>query len=66
MRRSETNEADEAESNRARASMEEPSGASTRTRHVIGRELDVIPGAALDVTDWAEVPVDDDQSCSPS
>ena len=64
VRRSDTNEADDAESRRARASMEEPPGASIRTRQVIRRELDVRPAAALDVTGWTDVPVDDGELCS--
>ena len=62
VRRSETNEADDAESRRARAQW--ASGASIRTRQVIRRELDVRPAAALDVTGWTDVPVDDGELCS--
>ena len=58
------NEADDAEARRAHASIEEPSGASIRTRQVIGRELDVRPAAVLDMMGWTDVPVDDGELCS--
>ena len=64
VRRSEMNKAEDAESRRARASVEEPSGRSIRTRQIIRRELDVRPAAALDVTGWTDVPVDDGELCS--
>ena len=50
VRRSEMNEADDAESRMDRALIEEPSEGSIRIRQVIRRELDVRPAAALDVT----------------
>ena len=58
------NEAEDAESRRARASIDELSGASTRTRQVMRRELDVRPAAALDLTGWTDVLVDDGELCS--
>ena len=39
--------AEEAQLSRTRASTNVPSGASTKIRHVISRELDVSPGVAL-------------------
>ena len=44
--RSEINDTEEAESSMARASTEDPSGASTKTRQVMSKSLDLIPIAA--------------------
>ena len=44
---SETNDAEEAESSRARASTEEPSGASTKIRQVMSKRCDLIPIAVV-------------------
>ena len=46
-RRSDTKEADEAESNKALAVTKEPSGASTSTWQVMSNEFDATPAAAL-------------------
>ena len=50
-RRSETKDADDAESRMARASTAEPSGAFTSTRQIISKAFDVKPAAACEVTD---------------
>ena len=52
--RSETNEADDALSNSALASIDDPSGEVTNTRQVIRRVLDVNLTAALEETDCLE------------
>ena len=53
-KRFDTNEAEDAESNTARASIDEPSGASTRIPHVINNKLELRPTAALDAIDLTD------------